>query len=193
MVRLFPLLPFVSIPRVIAQCDHGGAPCWLTLHCRRMQEYHAILLEVYQVPSWVQRPRVPRPLQVIPFLSNGAVRALQSFRHTSPATQRYKRCCPAHKGGEDLVKPSCQSHWDQVIGSSCLDAEKGCKGEVLHPSPLPLGRSENGSVVESEYFLPLQSRVRPSLTRTACLRKYPHIHFLPSHCFGSIRMKPINS
>jgi hypothetical protein len=101
--------------------------------------------------------------------------------------------CPAHKGGEDLVKPSCQSHWDQVIGSSCLDAEKGCKGEVLHPSPLPLGRSENGSVVESEYFLPLQSRVRPSLTRTACLRKYPHIHFLPSHCFGSIRMKLINS
>jgi hypothetical protein len=68
---------------------------FLTLHRRRMQGYHVILLEVYQITSRLQRPRVSQPVQVIPFLPHGPVRTLTMLSSYAPRIYPtyYTDCC----------------------------------------------------------------------------------------------------
>jgi hypothetical protein len=98
----------------------------LTLHRRRMQGHHVILLEVYQIPPRLQRSRVSQPIQVIPFLPHGPVRTLTMFPAYAPSLYPtyYTDCrkwviyLVASKGVEGLVSPTtCQRASNQVVGT----------------------------------------------------------------------------
>jgi hypothetical protein len=98
----------------------------LTLHRRRMQGHHVILLEVYQIPPRLQRSRVSQPIQVIPFLPHGPVRTLTMLPAYAPSLyptyytdcRKWVMYLAASKGVENLVSPAtCQRASNQVVGT----------------------------------------------------------------------------
>lgn len=90
-----------------------------------MQRHHAILPEMHQVASGDQRPRVPRPVQVVSFLPHGSVRLvfLLSYqpRHF-PHTAEFALVASAAriKGGKDLVRPTCHRSLDRFVGTQVI-------------------------------------------------------------------------
>jgi hypothetical protein len=162
----------------------------LTLHRRRMQGYHALVLEVHQITPRLQRPRMSQPLQVLPFLSDGSVRtyALSSYAlhlcpHPVSLAPPIETACQARE--QRAVTPACQSPCNQVLGIIKLNAREQ-RGTL---APLPIVRSEtfesssrHSSSTASHCLRRLVENSTPASQRST-----PHI--LLSHEIGSIRKK----
>lgn len=108
-----------SSPNPSLACHSPGASTRtlqnLTLHRRRMQGHHDVLSQMHQIAQRLQRSRVSRPLQIIPFLSHGSVRTDVPFViccqpwSTQCPIGIGNQAAPSSKGAADLVEPTCQS------------------------------------------------------------------------------------
>jgi hypothetical protein len=115
----------------------------LTLHRRRMQRNHVILLEMHQVSSWIQRPRVSQPFQIVPLMSHGPVGGLFSLSyvlwpslHVTSKTNHTLDWSSKGEGGSCDTDLSCVL--DQVIGKPRLERRRAAREDRNAPLSLLL-------------------------------------------------------